>query len=233
MTDKSKIIPASPDYQDEEYAEVYAKAKAEGKPLPDDENWFATSEPFEMFANWLSDAKDKEINDPNAMSLATVDADGMPDVRMVLLKDFDEDGFVFYTNTTSAKGRQIDSIMKAAICFHWKSLRRQVRVRGNVTRVSDEEADAYFASRHKDSQIGAWASDQSSRMDGRFELEKNIAKYGAKYALSKTPRPPHWTGYRIAPEHIEFWRDRPFRLHDRLVFERAENGGWSTGRLFP
>ena len=233
MSDKSKLIPPSPDYQDEEYAEVYAKAKAAGKPLEDDAHWFATEEPFEMFATWLADAKLKEVNDPNAMSLATVDANGMPDVRMVLLKDFDENGFVFYTNTTSAKGVQIEANMKAAICFHWKSLRRQVRIRGSVTHVSDKEADDYFASRAKDSQIGAWASDQSSRMDERFELEKNIAKYAAKYAIGKTPRPPHWRGYRIEPEHIEFWRDRPFRLHDRLVFERAAGGGWQTGRLYP
>lgn len=228
MSDKSKLIPPSPDY-----AEVYAKAKADGKPLPDDAEWFNTSEPFDLFATWFADAKAKEINDPNAMALATVDADGMPDVRMVLLKDFDEAGFVFYTNSNSAKGRQLDGAGKAAICFHWKGLRRQVRIRGPVSKVSSEEADEYFASRHKDSQIGAWASDQSAPMNGRFELEKNIAKYAAKYGLGKTPRPPHWNGYRVTPLHMEFWRDRPFRLHDRLVFERAEGGGWTTERLYP
>jgi pyridoxamine 5'-phosphate oxidase len=233
MKKQSPLIPPSPDYQDEEYAEVYAKAKASGKPLEDDTQWFATQDPFELFAQWLTEAKKKEINDPNAMSIATVDEDGMPDVRMVLLKDVDRDGFVFYTNTTSAKGKQLDGQPKAALCFHWKSLRRQVRVRGHVSRVSDAEADEYFASRHKDSQIGAWASDQSSLMEGRFQLEANIAKYAAKYALGKTPRPDHWTGYRIVPQHMEFWRDRPFRLHDRLVFDLGPNNQWVNGRLFP
>lgn len=228
MSDRSNIIPPSPDY-----AEVYAKAKAEGKPLPDDPAFFNASEPFDLFAQWLVDAKEKEVNDPNAVALATVDAAGMPDVRMVLLKDFDERGFVFYTNTSSAKGQQLEATGKAALCFHWKSLRRQVRLRGAVAHVSDEEADAYFASRAKDSQIGAWASDQSSPMEGRFEFEKRIAGYAAKYALGKVPRPPHWTGYRVAPEHIEFWRDRPFRLHDRLVFDAAPGGGWKTSRLYP
>ncbi len=228
MSDRSKIIPPSPDY-----AEVYAKAKADGKPLPDDHEWFSASEPFDMFATWFEEAKAKEANDPNAVAVATVDELGMPDVRMVLLKDFDAQGFVFYTNTQSAKGRQLDFAGKAAMCFHWKSLRRQVRVRGAVSRVSDEEADEYFSSRAKDSQIGAWASDQSSPMEGRFEFEKRIAGYAAKYALGKVPRPPHWHGYRIAPDHIEFWRDRPFRLHDRLVFDRREEGGWKTSRLYP
>lgn len=228
MSKRSKVIPPSPDY-----AEVYAKAKADGKPLPDDADWFATEEPFNMFETWLSEAVAKETNDPHAMSLATVDEDGMPDVRMVLLKDFSTDGFVFYTNATSAKGQQIMATKKAAICFHWKSLRRSVRVRGTVSEVTAEEADEYFASRAKDSQIGAWASDQSSPMEGRFEFEKRIAKFAAKHALGKVPRPAHWTGFRIAPEHIEFWRDRPFRLHDRLVFDRTNDGGWTTSRLYP
>ena len=228
MSDRSKLIPPSPDY-----AEVYAKAKADGKPLPDDAGFFAHDKPFDLFATWLEEATAKEPNDPNAVSLATVDADGLPDVRMVLLKDFDPQGFVIYTNAQSAKGRQLDLAGKAALCFHWKSLRRQVRIRGEVSRVSDAEADDYFASRARDSQIGAWASDQSAPMEGRFEFEKRIAKYAAKHALGKVPRPPHWTGYRIAPSHIEFWRDRPFRLHDRLTFERQPDGQWSTARLYP
>ena len=228
MSDRSKLIPPSPDY-----ADVYAKAKADGKPLPDDREWFNTSEPFDLFASWFAEAKAKEINDPNAVSVATVDESGMPDVRMVLLKDFDADGFVFYTNTQSAKGQQLEATGKAALCFHWKSLRRQVRIRGVVSHVTDAEADAYFASRAKDSQIGAWASIQSAPMEGRFEFEKRIAGYAAKYALGKVPRPEHWTGYRVAPEHIEFWRDRPFRLHDRLIFDKKPEGGWATSRLHP
>ena len=227
MADNSKLIPPSPDY-----AEVYARAKASGKPLEDDTAWFATEAPFEMFATWLAEAREKEPNDPNAMSIATVDDDGLPDLRMVLLKDFDAQGFVFYTNTTSAKGRQLDAHPKAALCFHWKSLRRQVRIRGSVERVSDAEADDYFSSRARDSQIGAWASDQSAPMEGRLEFEKRIAGYAARYAIGKVPRPEHWTGYRIVPEKMEFWRDRPFRLHDRLAFSRAEDG-WSKSRLYP
>ena len=219
MSDRSNLIPPSPDY-----AEVYAKAKADGKPLPDDAAFFAHEKPFDLFSTWLSEATKKEPNDPNAVALATVDEHGLPDVRMVLLKDFGPDGFVIYSNAHSAKGRQLEAAGKAALCFHWKSLRRQVRVRGTVTRVTSEEADAYFASRAKDSQIGAWASDQSSPMEGRFEFEKRIAGYAAKYALGKVPRPPHWTGFRIAPTHIEFWRDRPFRLHDRLVFDALDTG---------
>ncbi|MEQ9144211.1 MAG: pyridoxamine 5'-phosphate oxidase [Parvibaculaceae bacterium] len=192
------------------------------------------SDPFSLFDDWMAEAAETEPNDPNAMALATADADGYPDVRMVLLKGASPDGFVFYTNLESAKGQELTANPAAALCFHWKSLRRQIRVRGDIERVTDEEADAYFASRAKDSQIGAWASRQSRPMKGRFELEKEVAKYAAKYALTKVDRPPHWSGFRLIPKHIEFWRDRPFRLHDRLVFERAtETEPWQTSRLFP
>lgn len=198
------------------------------------EDIFASGNPFALFRDWLELAGEKEPNDPNAMALATADEDGLPDVRMVLLKGFDEAGFVFYTNLESDKGRELAANAKAALCFHWKSLRRQVRVRGHVERVSDAEADAYFATRAKDSQIGAWASRQSRPLESRFALEKEVAKYAAKYALKEVERPPHWSGFRIVPERIEFWRDRPFRLHDRLVFLReGPHGHWRTERLFP
>jgi len=191
------------------------------------------AEPFRLFASWLEDATASEPNDPNAVAVATVDETGMPDVRMVLLKGFDEDGFVFYTNFESAKGREILSSMKAAMCFHWKSLRRQVRVRGPVEVVSDEEADAYFASRPRGSRIGAWASKQSRPLESRFALEKAVAEYTARYAIGEIPRPKHWSGFRIVPQQIEFWHDRPFRLHDRVVFSRAGDGGWGKTRLYP
>ena len=191
------------------------------------------AEPFALFAEWLADATASEPNDPNGVALATVDPDGMPDVRMVLLKGFDEQGFVFYTNFESAKGREILSSMKAAMCFHWKSLRRQVRIRGPVEIVSDEEADAYFATRPRGSRIGAWASKQSRPLESRFALEKAVAEYGARYLIGDIPRPKHWSGFRIVPSQIEFWHDRPFRLHDRVVFSRDANGGWETTRLYP
>lgn len=196
---------------------------------------FTSEDPIRLFSDWLEAASKKELNDPTAMSLATVDASGMPNVRMVLLKQADENGFVFYTNVESQKGEELLANPRAALCFHWKTLRRSVRVQGLVERVSDEEADAYFASRPKDSQIGAWASRQSRPLKGRFELEGEVAKYGAKYALTKVPRPPQWSGFRIRPVRIEFWRDRWFRLHDRLNFERASDasGQWKTERLFP
>ncbi|MEM5493754.1 pyridoxamine 5'-phosphate oxidase [Hoeflea sp. AS16] len=191
------------------------------------------AEPYRLFAKWLEDATASEPNDPNALALATVDSDGLPDVRMVLLKGFDERGFVFYTNFESAKGQEILSSMKAAMCFHWKTLRRQVRIRGPVEQVSDVEADEYYASRPRGSRIGAWASKQSRPLESRFALEKAVAEYTAKHAIGEIPRPPYWSGFRIMPQSIEFWHDRPFRLHDRVVFTRAQEGTWDKTRLYP
>lgn len=200
-----------------------------------DEAVFTSEDPIRLFSDWLDAASKKELNDPTAMSLATVDAAGMPNVRMVLLKQVDENGFVFYTNLESDKGEELIANPKAALCFHWKTLRRSVRVQGLVERVSDDEADAYFESRPKDSQIGAWASRQSRPLEGRFELETEVAKFATKYALTKVPRPPQWSGFRVHPVQIEFWRDRWFRLHDRLRFERGTDakGDWKSQRLFP
>ena len=193
-----------------------------------------TAEPFELFAAWLEDASASEPNDPNAVALATVDEGGLPDVRMVLLKGFDSAGFVFYTNCESAKGQELLTNMKAAMCFHWKSLRRQVRLRGPVEQVTDAEADAYYASRPRGSRIGAWASKQSRPLEGRFALEKAVAEYTARYAIGEIPRPPYWSGFRIRPVSIEFWHDRPFRLHDRVKFERPDlNARWAQTRLYP
>lgn len=200
----------------------------------DEPEVFTSDDPVALFLEWMELARAKEPEDANAVALATADSTGLPDVRMVLLKDVDARGFVFYTNLESDKGRELAENAQAALCFHWKSLRRQVRVRGQVSAVSDEEADAYFASRARDSQIGAWASRQSRPLEGRFELEREVAKYAMKFGLGKVPRPPHWSGFRILPTRIEFWRDRPFRLHDRLVFARESGAAaWRTARLFP
>ena len=194
----------------------------------------AADEPFGLFAVWFAEAVKSEPNDPNAMALATVDPDGLPDVRMVLLKGLDTAGFVFYSHTDSAKGRELAATPKAGLLFNWKSLRRQVRIRGTVSRVTDAEADAYFATRPKQAQIGAWASKQSQPLESRMAFEKAIALNTAKYAIGEVPRPPGWSGWRIAPQAFEFWHDRPFRLHDRITFTRAApDAEWSKTRLYP
>jgi pyridoxamine 5'-phosphate oxidase len=191
-------------------------------------------EPLRLFAAWFADAKRSEPVNPDAMTLATIDPDGMPNARMVLLKGFDERGFVFYTNRDSIKGHELAAAPKAALTFYWKSLQRQVRLRGTVEAVSDAEADAYFASRSRMAQIGAWASKQSSALESRLAFEKAIALYTAKYAIGTVPRPPYWSGFRIAPHEIEFWQERPFRLHDRIVFKRTNPAGhWQKTRLYP
>ena len=189
-------------------------------------------EPWAIFSAWMAEAERAEPNDPTAMALATADADGLPNVRMVLLKGADERGFVFYTNAESAKGRELASNPQAALVFHWKSLRRQMRARGPVTEVSEAEADSYFGSRPRDSRIGAWASQQSRPLESRFALEKAVAFYAAKHAIGEVPRPPYWRGYRIAPVSMEFWADRPFRLHDRVMFTRRGDA-WDKARLYP
>lgn len=194
----------------------------------------AAEEPFALFSEWLNEAFKSEPADGNAMTLATVDKDGMPDARMVLLKGFDADGFVFYSHIDSAKGRELTDRPKAALVFHWKSLRRQVRIRGHVETVTSEEADAYFATRPKQAQLGAWASKQSHPLESRFAFEQQIAKYAAKYMIGEVPRPPGWSGWRIVPVQIEFWHDRPYRLHDRIVFTRATaQDAWTKTRLYP
>lgn len=222
-------IPASPSRADYTEREDYAaQMAANAAPI------FERDDPVALFAEWMADARAAELNDSNAMALATVDPSGMPDVRMVLLKGVDERGFVFYTNSESIKGEQIKANEKAALCFHWKSLRRQVRVRGLTERVSEAEADAYFASRARGSQIGAWASDQSRVVSSRDALEASVKEVERKYEGMDVPRPPHWYGWRVIPQSIEFWRDRPFRLHDRLLFSRrAAEKEWDKQRLCP
>lgn len=217
----TRIIPSSPS------EEAYKVEEDQGEV-------FTQDDPLGLFAEWLALAAKKEPNDPNAMALATVDADGLPDVRMVLLKEFDTRGLTFYTNTESAKGRQLAGVAKAAVCFHWKTIRRQVRLRGAVEPVSAAEADAYFATRARTARIGAWASAQSRPLEGRFALEKEVARRTAEFGFGEIARPKNWSGYRLVPAQIEFWVNRPFRLHDRLQFARASSAApWTTQRLYP
>ncbi len=193
-----------------------------------------SADPLALFEAWFAEAKTAEPNDPEAMALATVDATGLPDVRVVLMKEADARGFVFYTNEQSAKGGELAATPKAALVMHWKSIRRQVRVRGPVERVSAAEADAYFASRSRPSQIGAWASDQSRPLDRRETFEARVAEVEKRFNGKEVTRPPHWGGYRIVPVQIEFWMDRPYRLHDRVRFTRdAPGSAWSGTRLYP
>ena len=211
----------------------------DGGALDGPQDFTEAGEPFLLFKTWFAEASEKEPNDPNAMALATVDKAGMANVRMVLLKGLDDAGherrgFVFYTNLESAKGREIAEHPQAALVFHWKSLRQQVRVRGPLAPVSAVEADDYFATRTRRSRIGAWASDQSRPLESRLALEKRIAVNTAKFGIGEIPRPPHWSGFRLTPLEIEFWHDRPFRLHDRVVFRRASPGdAWTKTRLYP
>ena len=193
-----------------------------------------SDEPLALFAAWMEEAVRAEPADPNAMALATVDADGLPDVRMVLMKGYDALGFVFYTNLESRKGEELAANPKAGLLFHWKSLTRQVRIRGPVERVTDAEADAYYATRPRGAQIGAWASRQSAPLEDRFALEKAVARFTAKYAIGTVPRPPHWSGFSVVPLAIEFWHDRPFRLHQRVEFRReSADAPWTRVGLYP
>ena len=192
------------------------------------------SDPLALFRDWYAEAAKSEPNDPDAMALATVGPDGTPSARMVLLKDYDPAGFVFYTNYESRKGQHLRMHTKAALLFHWKSLRRQIRLEGPVSQTTPEEADAYFATRARGSQIGAWASEQSRPLESRFALEKRVAEYGAKHLIGTVPRPTHWSGFRLQPLLIEFWQDGAFRLHDRLEYRRpAPDQSWTTRTLFP
>ncbi|MFC7051417.1 pyridoxamine 5'-phosphate oxidase [Hansschlegelia quercus] len=196
-------------------------------------DFHAADDPFPVFESWLQEAGGTELNDPNAMALATVDADGMPDVRVVLMNGYDARGIVFYTNLGSAKAMELSSQPKAAAVFHWKSLRRQVRFRGTVEQVSAEEADAYYATRPRMSRIGAWASHQSHPLSSRAELENAVAARESEFEGREPPRPTWWSGFRIVPISVEFWLDMPYRLHDRATFTRGGDGGWSRTRLYP
>ena len=191
-----------------------------------------SEDPISLFKDWLADAERSEPNNPDAMTLATVTPDGAASARMVLLKGVDERGFTFYTNLGSRKAEQLSANPRAALCFYWKSLKRQVQVEGTVERVDDAEADAYFATRPRGAQIGAWASRQSHPLEGRFRLEARMAKYTAKFHVGTVPRPDFWSGFRVVPQLIEFWREQPFRLHDRVVYHR-DGGGWRKERLYP
>lgn len=221
-----ELIPPTPTADD------YARAAASG--AGDEAAFFAEADPLDLFARWLAEAGRTEPNDPNAMALATVDANGVPDVRMVLLKDFDADGFIFCTSSESAKGVQLAARPRAALLFHWKSLRRQVRLRGQVERMADSAADAFFAERARAARIGAWASRQSRLIPEGTTLAALTEIETARFEGLDVPRPQGWAAYRLKPSSVEFWRDRPFRLHDRLLFEASGDGGaWGKSRLFP
>jgi len=216
---RNPIIPPSPSQ------ETYAVDEDQGEV-------FTSDDPFVLFEEWFALAKTTEPNDAGAMALATTGADGLPDVRMVLLKDVSEGGLTFFSSRLSAKGRELAENPKAALCFHWKSIRRQVRFRGGVEEVSPQDADAYFATRARGAQIGAWASQQSKPLSDRGDLEKAVADYEKKFDSEEPSRPEYWTGYRIVPQEIEFWVNRPFRLHDRLQFAKVGDG-WRANRLYP
>jgi pyridoxamine 5'-phosphate oxidase len=222
-------IPPSPQKSDYVHDPVYqAQLEANAQPMFDEQD------PYALFAQWLAEARQAEPNDPNAMSLASVDQDGVPDVRMVLLKSYDDRGFVFYSHEKSAKGIQLKHNPHAALNFHWKSLRRQVRIRGSVTMISKAEVGAYFSSRARSSQIGAWASRQSQTLESRETFETLMDKMKAKFKGVAIPLPPGWKGWRVQPQQIEFWRDKPFRLHDRLLFSREDlTSEWTKERLYP
>ena len=197
-------------------------------------DFVSADDPNELFQQWMTDAEKSEINDANAMALGSVDGDGMPNVRMVLLKEAAETGFVFYTNLGSTKAAELMDNPNAALCFHWKSLRRQIRVRGAISAVEAMEADTYFESRAKASKIGAWASKQSQALESRMAFEKRIAKFTAEFGVGRVPRPEFWSGFRLVPIEIEFWHDRPYRLHDRVVFKRGSSKqSWTKTRLYP
>lgn len=189
-------------------------------------------DPFDLFGRWFDEASAREPDDANAMALATADAQGAPSLRMVLLKGWGPDGFVFFTNLDSRKGEQLSANDRAALLFHWKSLKRQIRIEGRAETVSETEADAYFATRARDSQLGAWASDQSRPLENRSVFMARIASFAARFGVAQVPRPPHWSGYRIIPERMEFWRDQPFRLHERRLFTPGDTG-WRMTLLYP